>query len=99
MICNFCGIDKPLTEYHFMKDKQVYRKKCKTCLNIDQRKYNEKNKGVNLEKAKLYDKYYTLLTNTKEIEDKYKLKRMFYQEPFSYTQKDVVWERLCEKMQ
>jgi hypothetical protein len=101
MICNTCGIEKPLTEFYFMKDKKVYRKKCKVCMRKVHQEYRDYHRTgkARMERTDLYVKYYTLLITAKDIQEKYKLKRMFYQEPFSNITKDIVWENMCEKMQ
>lgn len=36
-VCNKCGISKPLSEYHYEKNRGAYRGECKCCKNITRR--------------------------------------------------------------
>jgi len=38
-VCKKCGIEKPLSEYHFEKGRNKYRAQCKDCRNATRRKY------------------------------------------------------------
>ena len=67
-ICSNCKIEKSINEFSFIKTRG-FRAKCKTCLNEQNKSYNEKNKDKlieyrknyrlkNINKIKAYDKIY-----------------------------------------
>ena len=52
IICKKCGIEKPLSEYHFEKDRNKYREQCKDCRNATRRKRYPKVKDKLNERAR-----------------------------------------------
>lgn len=55
-ICKTCSIEKSITDFHFRKDNNCYRKTCKICWAIKGKKYTAQNK----EKVALYQKKFAL---------------------------------------
>lgn len=51
-VCTKCGVEKPLSEYSFRKDKNIYRRDCKACHN----KYNRTKYHANPEKERARNK-------------------------------------------
>jgi len=62
-VCTKCGLEKPLSEYSFRKDRQKYKRECKECAKKKQAVYREANRekvracykawrDANLEKAR-----------------------------------------------
>jgi len=51
-VCTKCGLEKPLSEYSFRKDKNIYRRDCKACHN----KYSRTKYHANLEKERARNK-------------------------------------------
>ena len=51
-VCTKCGLEKPLSEYYFRKDKNIYRRDCKDCMCSRSKKYYR----ANTEKAKAKSK-------------------------------------------
>ena len=51
-VCKKCGIEKPLSEYHFEKDTNKYRAQCKDCRNAIRRKRYPKVKDKLNERAR-----------------------------------------------
>ena len=52
IICKKCGIEKPLSEYHFEKNRNQYRTQCKDCRNATRRKHYPKVKDKLNERAR-----------------------------------------------
>lgn len=52
IICKKCGIEKPLSEYHFEKNRNKYRAQCKDCRNAIRRKRYPKVKDKLNERAR-----------------------------------------------
>ena len=55
-VCNKCGLQKPLSEYYFRKDRNIYRRDCKTCEKKRTKAYREANREKLLENKKTYYK-------------------------------------------
>ena len=45
-VCTKCGLEKPLSEYYFRKDRNIYRRYCKKCQNKYVSEYSKKNRAV-----------------------------------------------------
>ena len=54
MLCNQCGVNKPINEFLFRKDRGTIRKPCKQCIYSINRKWAKNNP----EKAFIYQKIY-----------------------------------------
>jgi hypothetical protein len=97
MTCNFCGKDKDLSQFHFMKDKQVYRKKCKECIReyvneYNRQKYQREHKAVDI-----YTHYLTQFSQANDLKQKQHIRKALYQEPLTEIMLDRVWEKIIEK--
>ena len=54
IICNICGLEKELIDFHFRKDSNTYRKCCKKCYNSKTLEYKRNNKTLISENNKEY---------------------------------------------
>ena len=43
-ICNYCDIEKKLSEFNFRKDTQKYRNQCRDCIKLINKEYQIMNK-------------------------------------------------------
>jgi len=55
-ICNKCGVKKPLSEFYFRKDRNIYRKDCKDCLRSRNKRYRKNNPEKNRAYSKAWRK-------------------------------------------
>jgi len=44
-VCNKCGLSKPLSEYHYEKDRDIYRSQCRKCRSVVRKKRYQKVKN------------------------------------------------------
>jgi len=55
-VCTKCEVEKPLSEYHFRKDKQKHRRDCKDCQSKYNKTYHKAYRKANLEKLRVASK-------------------------------------------
>jgi len=55
-ICNKCRVEKPLSEYSFRNDRNIYRRDCKTCEKKRKKTYYKTNREKLLDNKKTYYK-------------------------------------------
>ena len=74
-ICSICNLEKSMDEFYFKKDRNNYRKQCKTCVTEKGRKYYVENKEErikyrmeNIERKRDYDKDYAQKNREKRSE-------------------------------
>ncbi len=73
--CRKCKVNKPLTEYHYVKSKDYYIARCKKCHSQDVKKHRHKYKE--------YDKAYSKKNWPKKKDDpEYQLKHREYQREY-----------------
>ena len=90
MKCKCCQQIKPLSDFPFIKYKQVYRKKCKECINEYQREFLEKH-DINRMKKQL-KQFRILWLNAKNIDTKRRVRNDWYKTEFKTITLDRYWE-------
>jgi hypothetical protein len=75
-VCSKCGLEKPLSEYYFRKDKNKYYSSCKECI-------NKRTKQNHIDRKEYMKKYYNnnkqvILKRHREYEETYKDERTLY---------------------
>jgi adenylosuccinate lyase len=97
MTCNFCGKDKDISQFYFLKDKQVYRKKCKECIREKANKYNKQKYERESNTYNVYRNYLKQFKQANDLKEKQHIRKALYQEPLTEIMLDRVWEKIIEK--
>jgi hypothetical protein len=97
LTCKCCGEEKPLNQFPFMKYKQVYRKKCKECINVYQRDFLEKYDANKMDKQ--VRQFRTLWLNANNVDTKRRIRNDWYKTDFSSITLDRYWEMVVSGWQ
>jgi hypothetical protein len=92
LICRHCNTEKPISDFPFMKYKNIYRKKCKQCCNAYANANNKTHPERVKQRHELYVKYLAQLQTSKTVADKFNVKNRLYKENVSELMKDQIWE-------
>ena len=97
MICNKCGQEKDISQFYFMRTKNVYRKECLDCLKLYRLKHSEGKKEREKTNSNLYQKYFLQFNQANNTKEKFVVKKSFYQEKVNEVTLDRIWEDIIEK--
>lgn len=66
--CKDCGLDKPISEFPFIRTRGRYEPRCIICRRVRNNKYSAENYGRDGEKRKQYAKEYFIKNRDRELE-------------------------------